>query len=41
MRRTIYTEDHESFRDTIRSFIEKEVAPVYEEWYEAGIVPHD
>ncbi|MGH3353759.1 MAG: acyl-CoA dehydrogenase family protein [Nocardioides sp.] len=41
MRRTIYTEDHQSFRDTIRSFIEKEVAPVYEEWYEAGIVPHD
>ncbi|GGR40144.1 alkylation response protein AidB-like acyl-CoA dehydrogenase [Nocardioides luteus] len=41
MRRTIYTEDHQSFRETIRSFIEKEVAPVYEEWYEAGIVPHD
>lgn len=41
MRRTIYTEDHQSFRETIRSFIEKEVTPVYDEWYEAGIVPHD
>ena len=41
MRRTIYTEDHQSFRETIRSFIEKEVSPVYDEWYEAGIVPHD
>ncbi|MFJ9389459.1 acyl-CoA dehydrogenase family protein [Nocardioides sp. NPDC101246] len=41
MRRTIYTEDHQSFRETIRSFIEKEVTPVYEEWYSAGIVPHD
>ncbi|WP_328530372.1 acyl-CoA dehydrogenase family protein [Nocardioides sp. NBC_00368] len=41
MRRTIYTEDHQSFRETIRSFIEKEVTPVYDEWYAAGIVPHD
>lgn len=41
MRRTIYTEDHQYFRETIRSFIEKEVSPVYDEWYEAGIVPHD
>ncbi|TQL68311.1 alkylation response protein AidB-like acyl-CoA dehydrogenase [Nocardioides albertanoniae] len=41
MRRTVYTEDHQSFRETIRSFIEKEVVPVYDEWYEAGIVPHD
>lgn len=41
MRRTIYTEDHQSFRETIRSFIEKEVTPVYDEWYQAGIVPHD
>ncbi|BDH57107.1 hypothetical protein MTP03_20460 [Tsukamurella sp. PLM1] len=41
MRRTVYTEDHEAFRDTLRSFIEAEVVPHYDEWYEAGIVPKD
>ncbi|MET9328528.1 acyl-CoA dehydrogenase family protein [Tsukamurella sp. NPDC003166] len=41
MLRTIYTEDHEAFRDTLRSFIEAEVVPHYEEWYANGIVPKE
>lgn len=41
MRRTVYKEDQESFRETLRAFIEKEVVPHYDEWYEAGIVPRE
>jgi len=41
MLRTVYTEDHEAFRDTLRSFIEAEVVPHFEEWYANGIVPKD
>lgn len=41
MRRTIYTEDHEAFRSTIRSFIAKEVTPNYAEWQSLGYAPHD
>jgi acyl-CoA dehydrogenase len=41
VRRTVFNEDHEAFRDTIRDFIEAEVAPVYEEWENAGHPPRD
>lgn len=41
MKRNIFDEDHESFRKTIRAFIEAEVVPHYEEWYEAGLVPRE
>ncbi|HWU22333.1 MAG TPA: acyl-CoA dehydrogenase family protein [Nocardioides sp.] len=41
MRRTVYDEDHESFRQTLRSFIEAEVVPHYDEWFDAGIVPRE
>ncbi|MEU8342660.1 acyl-CoA dehydrogenase [Actinomadura meyerae] len=41
MRRTVFNEDHEAFRDTIRAFIEAEVAPVYEEWENAGHPPRE
>ncbi|MEU0844786.1 acyl-CoA dehydrogenase family protein [Streptomyces sp. NPDC005962] len=41
MRRTVFNEDHESFRETIRDFIAAEVVPEYEEWREAGQVPRD
>ncbi|WOC11406.1 acyl-CoA dehydrogenase family protein [Gordonia sp. MP11Mi] len=41
MRRDIYTEDHEAFRETIRAFIESEIVPVYDQWLEAGIVPRE
>ena len=41
MQRKIFDEDHESFRKTIRQFIEAEVVPHYEEWYAAGLVPRE
>jgi alkylation response protein AidB-like acyl-CoA dehydrogenase len=41
MRRTTFDEDHESFRRTIRRFIETEVVPRYPDWYAAGEVPRD
>ncbi len=41
MRRTVYNQDHEDFRAMIRDFIETEVVPYYDEWFEAGIVPRD
>ena len=41
MRRSVYNEDHESFRQTIRQFLESEVVPHYDEWYAAGQAPRD
>ncbi|WP_067805525.1 acyl-CoA dehydrogenase family protein [Actinomadura formosensis] len=41
MRRTVFNEDHEAFRDTIRAFIEAEVAPVYDDWENAGHPPRE
>ena len=36
--RTAYNEDHEAFRDSVRSFIKAEVVPHIERWDEAGII---
>ncbi|MFF0625416.1 acyl-CoA dehydrogenase family protein [Streptomyces sp. NPDC004296] len=41
MRRTVFNEDHEAFRETIRAFVEAEVVPVYDEWCAAGQAPRD
>ncbi|GAA4822544.1 acyl-CoA dehydrogenase family protein [Streptomyces ziwulingensis] len=41
MRRTVFNEDHEAFRETLRAFIEAEVVPVYDEWFTQGIVPRE
>jgi acyl-CoA dehydrogenase len=41
MRRAVFNEDHEAFRQVLRDFIDAEVLPHYEEWYQAGIVPRD
>ncbi|SFC49343.1 Acyl-CoA dehydrogenase [Nocardioides terrae] len=41
MRRTVFDEDHESFRKTLRAFIEAEVAPHYQEWFDDGLVPRE
>jgi len=41
MRRTVYDDDHEAFRKTLRDFIESEVVPVYDDWYAAGVVPRE
>jgi len=39
MKRTIYTEEHEAFRDTIRSFIARDVVPDFPNWEKAGHAP--
>jgi alkylation response protein AidB-like acyl-CoA dehydrogenase len=41
MRRTVFNEDHEAFRQTLREFIRAEVVPYYQDWYEAGLVPRE
>src|SRR2546429_14738 len=41
MRRTVFNEDHEAFRQTLREFISAEVVPDYPKWHEAGIVPRE
>ena len=39
--RPILEAEHESFRSTVRSFIEKEVTPFHDQWEKDGIVPRD
>ena len=41
MQRTLYEPEHESYRDSIRTFLTKEVLPSYLTWEEAGIVPRE
>ncbi|GAA3836943.1 acyl-CoA dehydrogenase family protein [Nocardioides panacisoli] len=41
MHRTVFDEDHESFRKTLRAFIETEVVPHYDQWFADGIVPKE
>jgi acyl-CoA dehydrogenase len=41
MRRTNYNDDHETFRKTLRAFIETEVVPVFDEWFDAGQAPRE
>ena len=36
--RTLFSSDHESFRDSFRRFLDKEVAPFHAEWEEQGYV---
>ncbi|HME90814.1 MAG TPA: acyl-CoA dehydrogenase family protein, partial [Myxococcaceae bacterium] len=36
-----FTEDHEMFRKTVRSFVERELAPHALEWDRAGIFPRE
>ena len=41
MRRDLFTEDHEAFRELARDFVEKEVVPAYPEWEKGGRMPRD
>ncbi|OUS93420.1 acyl-CoA dehydrogenase family protein [Rhodococcus sp. NCIMB 12038] len=41
MQRTVFNEDHDAFRKTIRDFIAKEVAPVHHDWEGEGHPPRD
>jgi alkylation response protein AidB-like acyl-CoA dehydrogenase len=41
MKRTVYNAEHEAFRDTIRTFIGKEISPYFGDWEKAGRTPRD
>ncbi|MFD9324110.1 acyl-CoA dehydrogenase family protein [Streptomyces sp. NPDC060053] len=41
MRRTLFEQDHEDFRLLVRDFLVREVLPVYEDWWRAGLVPRE
>src|SRR3954467_6294556 len=41
MRHSLYEADHEDFRQSVRAFLEKHVAPHHDEWERVGIVPRE
>lgn len=41
IKRTVFGEDHELFRDAVRKFIENEILPEYAQWEKDGMVPRD
>ena len=41
MRRDVFTDDHEAFRELVGDFVTKEVVPHFSSWEEAGRVPRE
>jgi alkylation response protein AidB-like acyl-CoA dehydrogenase len=41
MRRAIFTDEQDSFRESFRRFLAEEVTPFYDDWERAGIVPRE
>jgi alkylation response protein AidB-like acyl-CoA dehydrogenase len=41
VRRDIFTDEHEAFRDMVRAFVAKEVEPHHEQWERDGVVSRD
>ncbi|RLA31173.1 MAG: acyl-CoA dehydrogenase [Gammaproteobacteria bacterium] len=41
MKRKIFDEEHEMFRDSVRSFLQKEIQPHSDKWHEQGIVDRE
>jgi alkylation response protein AidB-like acyl-CoA dehydrogenase len=41
MKRKIFDEEHEMFRDSVRSFMQNEIGPHSDEWHEKGIVDRE
>jgi long-chain-acyl-CoA dehydrogenase len=41
MRRTLFTDEQEAYRESVRRFVAEEVVPGYEGWERAGIVPRE
>jgi alkylation response protein AidB-like acyl-CoA dehydrogenase len=39
--RTIFTDEHHAFRDMVRTFVDKEIAPYHDQWEQDGIVPRE
>jgi alkylation response protein AidB-like acyl-CoA dehydrogenase len=41
MRRTLFEDDHDLFRDSFRQFVEKEIVPHHERWEQDGVVDRE
>lgn len=41
IKRELFNGEHEAFRDTVRKFIDKEIAPHHAQWEADGVVPRD
>ncbi|MET7401997.1 acyl-CoA dehydrogenase family protein [Dactylosporangium sp. NPDC005572] len=41
MNRTIHTDEHRAFRELVRAFVDKEIAPHHERWEHDGIVDRE
>ena len=41
MRRDIFAEEHDAFREMVRAFIAREVTPYHEQWERDGVVSRD
>ena len=41
MKNSIYTEEHQIFRDSFRKFVAKEITPFVSQWEEARAVPRE
>lgn len=41
MKRFIFEEEHEMFRESFRAFMQKEIVPNREEWQKSGMVPRE
>ena len=39
--RSLFSPEHEQFRDTVRKFIDKEIRPYHYQWEQDGIVPRE
>jgi acyl-CoA dehydrogenase len=39
--RRLFREEHKMFRDTVRKFVEREIAPYHQQWEKDGVVPRD
>ncbi len=39
--RTLFSPEHELFREQVRRFVEREIAPFHRDWERAGIVPRE
>ncbi|MFD7074784.1 acyl-CoA dehydrogenase family protein [Nocardioides sp. NPDC059952] len=41
MKRNLFEAEHDAYRDSVRTFLAKEIVPHYDEWDRAGIVPRE
>jgi len=41
MKRTVFEEEHEMFRDSVRSFMKNEIGPHSDKWHDKGIVDRE